>query len=103
MKDKNFQYTAEINDEGTRVDAFLVKRMETDGENASRSLIIKYKDRILVNGKTKKPSAKIKARDIIQFSIPPVEKLELVPQDVEFEIQPTHNGYLAFHIRPCLK
>ena len=24
-------------------------------------------------------------------------------QDVEFEIQPTHNGYLAFHIRPCLQ
>ncbi len=23
-------------------------------------------------------------------------------QDVEFEIQPTYNGYLAFHIRPCL-
>ena len=22
-------------------------------------------------------------------------------QDVEFEVQPTYNGYLAFHIRPC--
>lgn len=86
MGEKKFHFITRQEDEGKRVDAFLVHSLESEGETASRSLIADYKERILINGITKKPSAKIKTGDIIDFSIPEKQKLELVPENIPFEM-----------------
>ncbi|MDR1159135.1 MAG: RluA family pseudouridine synthase, partial [Syntrophomonadaceae bacterium] len=76
--------TVEAHIEGERLDVALAGYYE----NVSRSLIKKYINdgKILVDGQTSKASHKLQIGEEITISIPPVQNLQILPQNLPLEI-----------------
>ena len=76
--------TADISDEGTRLDKFI-----SDNSELSRSLVqnIIETGSVTVNGKAVAKSCKLKNGDRICFSEPEPEPLEIEPQNIPLDIR----------------
>ena len=68
------------NTESTRLDKFLAAELP----QYSRSFLAKCE--LLVNGKTKKPSASVKAGDLIEVKVPPLKTLKVEPEKIPLKI-----------------
>ena len=82
--DKIIQFKVEPEDQGERLDKFLILKLEGYSRAALQKLIKDKK--ILVGGKETKASAKLKAGDIIEADLSELE-IELLPDsEVKFKI-----------------
>ncbi|MDR3328742.1 MAG: RluA family pseudouridine synthase [Prevotellaceae bacterium] len=82
---EHFSFTASKGQSAMRVDKFLVNCME----NASRNRIQNAAEagNILANGKTVKPSYKVKPLDVISVVLPyPPRVVELIPENIPLNI-----------------
>ena len=69
---------------GDRIDALLAQNAEGLTRSAAQRLI--EDGAVLVNGSTVKKNYKCSAGDIVEFSLPEAQEVELVPQDIPIEI-----------------
>ena len=69
---------------GDRIDALLAQNAEGLTRSAAQRLI--EDGAVLVNGSTVKKNYKCSAGDIVEFSLPEAQEVELVPQDFPIEI-----------------
>lgn len=72
------------NEKGERLDSFLKKNLSEFSREYIKSLI--KEGNILVNGERKKPSYKVKDKDIIEVIIPEPKELYLKPENLNIEI-----------------
>jgi 23S rRNA pseudouridine1911/1915/1917 synthase len=69
---------------GIRIDKFISSK--TDRLSRQKIIELIKSGNILLNGTSTEPSRKIKEGDIITIDIPEPEKIELIPQDIPFDI-----------------
>lgn len=69
---------------GIRIDKFISSK--TDRLSRQKIIELIKSGDILLNGTSTEPSRKIREGDIITIDIPEPERLELVPQDIPFDI-----------------
>ncbi len=76
--------TVGTDNENTRLDVFLASAL-TD---VSRSSIRKMIDDglVLLNGKTAKPSSKVKANDVLEYTMPEVTITDIAPEDIPIDV-----------------
>jgi 23S rRNA pseudouridine1911/1915/1917 synthase len=82
---EHFRFICDPGQSLLRIDKYITDRIE----NTSRSRIQNAADAgcILVNGKSVKPSYKVKPGDLIQVVLPtPPREIELIPQDIPLDI-----------------
>jgi len=72
------------NEKGERIDTFLKRNLNDFSREYIKSLIKEGK--VLINGEIKKPSYKIKEKDIIEIFIPEPKELNIKPQDIKIDI-----------------
>ncbi|MCP2605192.1 RluA family pseudouridine synthase [Candidatus Aminicenantes bacterium AH-873-B07] len=79
---------------GTRLDIFLSKKTDL-----SRSQIKKLieKEKVRVNGQSRRPSYIIKINDLIEVEIPPPEENEIIPQPIPLKIIYQDNDILIIN------
>ncbi len=69
-----------------RLDRAVVDYCKVSGINITRSGVKSRNIKIYVNGKLEKLSYIVKENDIIEFDIPQPKKLDLKPENIEFEV-----------------
>lgn len=72
------------NEKGERLDSFIKKNLTDYSREFIKNLI--KEGNVLVNGEIKKPSYKIKEKDIIEIKIPEPKELSLKPENLKIEI-----------------
>ena len=79
-----FTFAAEKEDVGTRIDVFLAENME----DLSRSGVQKLIDEglITLNGGKTKANYKLRAKDIIDVTVPEAKEVEILPEDIPLDI-----------------
>ena len=79
-----FTFAAEKEDVGTRIDVFLAENME----DLSRSGVQKLIDEgmITLNGGKTKANYKLRAKDVIDVTVPEVKEVEILPEDIPLDI-----------------
>ena len=79
-----FTYETEAVDEGMRLDKYLADKMT----GVTRSFLQKLiKDgRVLTDGCSRKSNYKLKAAQKVEVSIPPVEDVEILPENIPLDI-----------------
>jgi 23S rRNA pseudouridine1911/1915/1917 synthase len=100
-QNRRFEFTADDADAHTRLDVFLVERLQ----DLSRSHIQKYlneKDLILVNGRIQKPHYRIKPGDFIQIVLPQPEKTRLTAVAMALDILFEDEDLLVINKAPGL-
>lgn len=80
----SFRIDSIYNDQ--RVDKVIASHCKKEGINISRSSLKTQKAKIYVNGREEKLSYITKINDLIEFELPEPRKVNLVPQDIDFEV-----------------
>lgn len=82
--DQNYQYIVGDEQDGMRLDQFLSGELSEH----SRSYIQKLckEGRATLNGRTVKPSARIRVDDAVGLLIPPARELMVLPEDIPLDI-----------------
>ncbi len=83
--DNRFEWIAEPEEAGERIDKFLTEVLE---EEVSRTQVQQWvKDgHVTVNGKTVKPNYKLSDGDTVVLMMPEPEELELAPEAIPIEV-----------------
>ncbi|MDO4815955.1 MAG: RluA family pseudouridine synthase [Bacillota bacterium] len=76
--------TLTVEKSGDRIDALLAQNAEGITRSAAQRLI--EDGSVLVNGGTVKKNYKCSQGDVIEFSLPELQDIELVPQDIALDI-----------------
>ncbi len=72
------------NEKGERLDSYLKRVLENFSREYIKNLI--KEGQVLVNGEIKKPSYKIKEKDIIEINIPEPKEISLKPENIKIDI-----------------
>jgi 23S rRNA pseudouridine1911/1915/1917 synthase len=81
---KKLEFEVPEESAGTRIDLFLANK--NIGLSRSRIQKLISEQNILVDGRSTKPSYKIKGNEKITIKVPPLEKLSLEPEDIPLDI-----------------
>ncbi len=89
-------YRVQAEDVGQRADAYLAR---ASGLTRSRIANLMEQGHVLREGKAAKPGERVRAGECFTVQIPPVQALELQPQDLQLEIL-YQDAYLAVVNKP---
>ncbi len=81
-------WIAEQEDKGKRIDVFTAEEIEYLEKTVSRSRIQKLAEQqyLKVNGKNVKSNYKLREKDLIELTIPDVEPVKILPEDIPLDI-----------------
>jgi len=82
--ESSLTFTVLEEDAGTRLDAFLAARIE--GWSRARLQRLIEEGDVLVNGRSSKPSYKLRATDEIEGELTPLPTSSFVPEDIPIEV-----------------
>ncbi len=100
--DKIYKFIVSDKSIGQRIDIYLDKQLNIITKGSSRSFVQKYFDRVLINSKVKKKNYKIKPNDIIEFSFPEPEPINIIPENIDFETVYEDNDIIVVNKPPGL-
>lgn len=81
-----YALTSAENNHGQRLDSFLTGTLTDEGLSRSRIQELLANGYIKVNGNKVKPSYRVQLNDEFEVNIPPPLPIDIVPEQVEFEI-----------------
>lgn len=76
--------TASATDEGKRVDLFLAQSTDLSRAHIQRLIAGGH---VTVNGRSAAKSDRLEAGDVVALEIPPLEKLELTPEEIPIDVR----------------
>ncbi|HHW58065.1 MAG TPA: RluA family pseudouridine synthase [Clostridia bacterium] len=79
----NVVLQGEKDDEGKRIDVFLAAELDYTRSYIKKLIVDGL---VLVNGKTVKPSYKVKENDEVVVNIPEAEKIDVLPENIPLDI-----------------
>ncbi|MCD8020621.1 MAG: RluA family pseudouridine synthase [Clostridiales bacterium] len=83
-KEQKIYYTVELEQDGMRIDQFLAAEMKDHSRSYIQKLI--KEEQVQLNGRSVKPSARLQADDQILMIVPPLQELEVLPEEMPLDI-----------------
>lgn len=82
--EQRYYYTVEKEQEGMRLDQFLAAELTEHSRSYIQKLI--REGRVTVNDKAMKPGGRIQADDKILMTVPPLQELSVLPEEMDLDI-----------------
>lgn len=82
--EQRYYYTVEKEQEGLRLDQFLAAELTEHSRSYIQKLI--REGRVTVNDKAMKPGGRIQADDKILMTVPPLQELSVLPEEMDLDI-----------------
>lgn len=82
--EQRYYYTVEKEQEGMRLDQFLAAELTEHSRSYIQKLI--KEGRVMVNDKAMKPGGRIQADDKILMTVPPLQELSVLPEEMDLDI-----------------
>lgn len=82
--EQRYYYTVEKEQEGMRLDQFLAAELTEHSRSYIQKLI--KEGRVTVNDKAMKPGGRIQADDKILMTVPPLQELSVLPEEMDLDI-----------------
>lgn len=84
QEEQRYYYTVEKEQEGMRLDQFLAAELTEHSRSYIQKLI--REGRVTVNDKAMKPGGRIQADDKILMTVPPLQELSVLPEEMDLDI-----------------
>lgn len=99
---ETLSFSVDQNFKGQRLDAFLADRLSDKGLSRSRLKDLLSNGLVRVNGKSSKPSYRLRGDEQIELQLPESKPLELTPECVDFTIIHEDEDLLVISKPPAL-